>query len=163
MNDGKFDAICTYIRKDCSLEKLSLPKYLASYSFLLVSLSLSLSLSLSHTLAAFIFLLWYTPSHTMRFLKQQSMCGENASGQIIVGQETVRPELAKFCRFGKIFKVLGNFLRVFFLSGKILDWLWQILYAIGQVFIDVNDRMLINNLAIWSHWPGNTKMWNGKR
>ena len=41
MNDGKFDAICTYIRKDCSLEKLSLPKYLASYSFLLVSLSLS--------------------------------------------------------------------------------------------------------------------------
>ena len=27
-----------------------------------------------------------------------------------------------------------------------------ILYAIGQVFIDVNGQMLKNNLAIWSHW-----------
>ena len=45
-------------------------------------------------------------------------------------------------RFGEIFKVLGNFLRVYFLLGKILDQLWQILYAIRKVYNDVNGQML---------------------
>ena len=40
---------------------------------------------------------------------------------------------------------------VFFLVGKILDRLWQISNAIGQVFIDINGQMLKNNRAIWSH------------
>ena len=39
---------------------------------------------------------------------------------------TVWPDLAKFRQFGKIFKVLGNFLRVYLLFGNILDQLWQI-------------------------------------
>ena len=61
-------------------------------------------------------------------------------------------------RFGDIsqfwpnLKSLGQFLRVYLLLGKNLDQLWQILYAIGQVFIDVNGQILKNNLAIWSHW-----------
>ena len=55
-------------------------------------------------------------------------------------------------RFGKIFKVLGNFSRVYLLFGKIVNPLWQILYTFGQIFIDVNDQMLKNNLASRSHW-----------
>ena len=62
------------------------------------------------------------------------------------------PDLAKFRHFGKIFKVLGNFSRIHLLFGKILNLLWQILCAIGQVFIEVNGQMLNNNPAIWSHW-----------
>ena len=53
--------------------------------------------------------------------------------------------------FGKIFKVLGNFLRVYFLIGKLLEWLWQIFNSIGKVFNAVNGQMLKNNLATWSH------------
>ena len=41
---------------------------------------------------------------------------------------------------------------------NILDQLWQILYAIGQVFIDINRQKLKNNLAIWSHWSGVAKI-----
>ena len=52
------------------------------------------------------------------------------------------PDLAKFRHFYKIFKVLGYFLSISFLFGIILDQLWQILYAIGEVFIDVNGQML---------------------
>ena len=48
---------------------------------------------------------------------------------------SVWPDFAKFRRFGKIFKVLDNFLRVYLLFGKLLHRIWQILYAIGQVFI----------------------------
>ena len=40
---------------------------------------------------------------------------------------------------GKYSKVLGNF-RLNLLFGKILDLLWQILYAIGQIFVDVNAK-----------------------
>ena len=49
-------------------------------------------------------------------------------------------------RFGEILSFwqnrqsLGQFLRVYVLFGKILDRIGQILYAIGQVFIDVNDK-----------------------
>ena len=63
---------------------------------------------------------------------------------------SVWPDFAKFRRFGKIFKVLGNFLRVYLLFGKILDRLVNF-YAFGQVSIDVNGQMLKNKLAIWSH------------
>ena len=53
---------------------------------------------------------------------------------------------------GQIFKVLGNFLRVYLLFRKLLDRLWQIYYTIGQVFIVVNGQIMKNKLAIWSHW-----------
>ena len=66
--------------------------------------------------------------------------------------QAVWPDWGKFHHFGKIFQVLGNILWVYLLFGKISDLFWQILYAIGQVFIDVNGQMLKNNLAIWSHW-----------
>ena len=69
--------------------------------------------------------------------------------------QTVAGSVTRFGEFSplrKIFKVLHNFLRVYLLLGKILDWLWQISCAIGQVFIDINGQMLKNNLAIWSHW-----------
>ena len=40
----------------------------------------------------------------------------------------------------------------YLLFGKILELLWQILYPIGQISVQVNGQMLKNNLAIWSHW-----------
>ena len=40
----------------------------------------------------------------------------------------------------------------FLLFFQILNLLLQILFATGQIFIDVNGHMLKNNLAIWSHW-----------
>ena len=36
---------------------------------------------------------------------------------------------------------------------KILDLLWQILFAFGQVFIDENGQILKNDLAISAHCP----------
>ena len=47
--------------------------------------------------------------------------------------------LAKFRQFGKILKVLGRFCG-FLLFGNISNLLWQILYAAGQIFIDVNGH-----------------------
>ena len=46
---------------------------------------------------------------------------------------------------------LGQFFRGYVLLCKILDLLWQILCAIGQIFFYQNGQMLKNNLAIWSH------------
>jgi len=48
-------------------------------------------------------------------------------------------------------KSLGNFVNVYLVFGKILNPLWRIFYAIGQIFIVVNGQTLLNNLAIWSH------------
>ena len=47
------------------------------------------------------------------------------------------PDLAKFRHFGKIFKVFGNFSRLYLLFGKILSLLWPILFTFGQIFIYV--------------------------
>ena len=65
---------------------------------------------------------------------------------------SVWPDLAKFCHFGIISKVLGNFLRVYLVFGKLFILLWQNYYAIGQFFIVVDSHILSNNLVIWSHW-----------
>ena len=48
---------------------------------------------------------------------------------------------------------LRQFLSVYLLFRKILERLWQISNAIGQVFIDMNGQLLKNYLAIWSHCP----------
>ena len=60
-------------------------------------------------------------------------------------------------RFGKIspfwqnLKSLWHFLTVYLIFGIILNKLWQILYAFGQICLDVKVQKLKNNLAIWSH------------
>ena len=54
----------------------------------------------------------------------------------------VWPDLAKFRHFGTILKVLGKFLRVCLVFGKILILLWKECYAIGQVFIVVDGHIL---------------------
>ena len=38
-----------------------------------------------------------------------------------------------------------------FLFGKSLNLLWQIFYAIGQIYIPINGQILQNSLAIWVH------------
>ena len=56
-----------------------------------------------------------------------------------------------FSTLAKFAKSLGNFNCVYLLFGEILGRLWQILYAIWKIFIDVNGQMSKNYLAIWSH------------
>ena len=64
----------------------------------------------------------------------------------------VRPDLAKFCDLTTTLKYVGYFERVQLVIAKVLSLLWLILYAIGQLLIVENGKMLKNNLAIWSHW-----------
>ena len=49
------------------------------------------------------------------------------------------------------FRNLRNNLRVYLVLGKPVYPLWCNLYALGQIFIAVNGKVLENNLAIWSH------------
>ena len=56
-----------------------------------------------------------------------------------------------FSTLAKFAKSLGKFNCVYLLFGEILGRLWQILYAIWKIFIDVNGQMSKNYLAIWSH------------
>ena len=63
-----------------------------------------------------------------------------------------RTDLVKFHHFGKSLQVLGNFLTVFFLFGKMLSLLWQICDLIGLFFHVANGQILKNNLTIWSHY-----------
>ena len=51
--------------------------------------------------------------------------------------EALRPDLAKFRHSGTILKVLGKFLRVYLVFGKMLILLWQKCNDIGQVFMVV--------------------------
>ena len=48
---------------------------------------------------------------------------------------------------------MGNFKKHYLLFGKPLYPHWQIFYAVGQIYIVINDQILKNSLAIWSHWP----------
>ena len=68
--------------------------------------------------------------------------------------EKVWPDIARFRHFGEIFKVLGNYSRVYFLLGTILNLLSQILCTFGRIFVDLNGQLLKNNPAIWSNYFG---------
>ena len=70
--------------------------------------------------------------------------------KICFGTLTVVTSFGEFSPFWQNLESLGQFFQGLF--WKILDRLWLILYAIGQVFIDVNGQMLKNNLSIWSQW-----------
>ena len=64
---------------------------------------------------------------------------------------TVLTDLVKFRHFFKSLQVVGNFLTVYFLFGKIC-LLWHICDINGLIFIVANVQILKNNLTIWSHW-----------
>ena len=51
-------------------------------------------------------------------------------------------DFAKFRHFVTPLKNFGHFERVHLVFGHILRLFWQILYAIGQNFIDVNGQKL---------------------
>ena len=81
------------------------------------------------------------------------------------GKHPVWPDWAKFCHFGKSLLVLGRFLTVYFLLGKMLSILLQICDIIVLIFITANGQILKNNLSIWSHcsavtfFPAISKKW----
>ena len=50
--------------------------------------------------------------------------------------------MAKFNDFGKYLKIFGNTIKVYLVLHKVFNSLWNNLYAIGQIFIDVNGQML---------------------
>ena len=53
----------------------------------------------------------------------------------------------------KYWAILGVFI---YCLAKILELLWQVLYAIGQMFFHLKGQMLKNNQAIWSHWSSSS-------
>ena len=59
-------------------------------------------------------------------------------------------------RFGERLQVLGKFLMVYLLFGKMLSLLLQICDIIGLIFSVANGQILKNNLTIWSHWTLST-------
>ena len=68
---------------------------------------------------------------------------------------TVFSSVTRFCEispFWQYFKVLGDYVRAYFVLGKNLNLFRSAIYAIGQIFIAANGLILTNNLAIWAHW-----------
>ena len=65
---------------------------------------------------------------------------------------SVWPDLEKFRLFGKNFLVFGDFKKLYLVLGNILNLLWQIFNAIGQILIVVNGQKMKHYLAIWLHW-----------
>ena len=61
------------------------------------------------------------------------------------------PDLAIACRFGRNLESFRQCFKSPFSTFHTLNLLWQILFAIGKIFVNVNDQTLKNNLAIWSH------------
>ena len=73
--------------------------------------------------------------------------------------EPVWPDLAKFCNFGKILKVFGQFFGLFILLfGKLLYQLWHF-YAAGHIFIAVNGQILNSDIVPSGH-TGTTERMN---
>ena len=56
--------------------------------------------------------------------------------------DSVLPDVAKFCHFGKHFKIFANFWSVFFTFCKILSLLWPFCYGNPQIFIVINGQIL---------------------
>ena len=62
-----------------------------------------------------------------------------------VGSTNVASSVTRFCDILPLwqnFKALGNFDQIYLVFGKTLNLLWQINFAIGQIFIVVNGRIL---------------------
>ena len=60
-------------------------------------------------------------------------------------------DLAKFRRFGKILKVIGQFFGGLYSIWQTFVPFWHF-FATGQIFIDVIGQILNSNIAVWSHW-----------
>lgn len=66
----------------------------------------------------------------------------------------VWPDWAKFCHFSKKLNVLGHFLRVYLVWGKMFDLLWQFFNDLGQIFAVALAQYRAHYLDIWSHCLG---------
>ena len=72
---------------------------------------------------------------------------------VLCPSHPVWPDLAKFDHLDKILQVVGKFLTVYFLFGKILNLFWQHCSIVRQIFIVANGPILKHNLPIWTHCP----------
>ena len=61
----------------------------------------------------------------------------------------MRPDLAKFCPFGKDLRIFSNIFKVDFVFGKVLTPLWHNFYAFygWQIFIAEIGQILKTNLV----------------
>ena len=78
----------------------------------------------------------------------------DSSGILYLGKydsRAVWPDLAKFHRFVKHLKILGNIFKVCLVLGKVFNSLWHNLYAFGQISLLKMHKYLKHNLVIWSH------------
>ena len=89
-----------------------------------------------------LFPIFYPFDHLRNSFQAASMSPRTDAVKLCL--QTVWPDLANFCHFGK-------FLTVYFLFGKVLSLLWQICDIIWLIFIVSNGPILKNNLTIWSH------------
>ena len=55
-------------------------------------------------------------------------------------KQSVGPDLAKFCHFGKSLQVFGKILTVYVLFGKMLSLLWQICDIFRLIFVVANGQ-----------------------
>ena len=68
--------------------------------------------------------------------------------------QPVWPDLVKLSNFGENSKLFGQFLMDYF-SAKMLNLLWSIILAIGQIFVTYllsKGKYRTDSQAIWSHW-----------
>ena len=70
----------------------------------------------------------------------------------------VWPYLAKFCHFGETIS-LWQFLHVYLIFGKIVNLLWPTFMLLGKSSLLQRVKYCKNNLAISSHWEGESSQW----
>ena len=62
--------------------------------------------------------------------------------------------VTRFCEISPLWQHLQSlrrFKKAYLVFGKIMSLLWQLFYALRQIYIVANSQILINSLAIWSH------------
>ena len=54
------------------------------------------------------------------------------------------PDLSKFCHFSKNWETFGHTFKVYFIFGKVVNPLWDNMYAFWQIFFVLNGQIFQN-------------------
>ena len=89
--------------------------------------------------------------------EREPRCVTKAIGRVCackLRSTTVWQVCAKIHHFGKLFKVFGNFTRVYWGFGPFLNLLREFFVPFVNIFIVISGQIFENNFSIWSHWSG---------
>ena len=98
----------------------------------------------------------------------QSNCQANCTTEVIVQVHLIEPFdqcdqiWQNFATLAKFKKHSALFLPVYLIFGQTLNPHWQNLHAFEQICFVVNGQIMINNLAIWSHYIRQSSQWHLK-